>query len=48
LNPRKVKLLRYNVPPLDGVSSGDDPAAEGDLTVTDGGQESWYVAGRVR
>src|SRR5687767_7959597 len=29
LNPRKVKLLRYNVPPLDGVSSGDDPAAEG-------------------
>ena len=31
LNPRKVKLLRYNVPPLDGVSSGVDPAAEGDL-----------------
>jgi hypothetical protein len=29
LNPRKVKLLRYNVPPLDGVSSRDDPAAEG-------------------
>src|SRR5215218_8538021 len=29
LNPRKVKLLRYNVPPLDGVSSGVDPAAEG-------------------
>jgi hypothetical protein len=31
LNPRKVRLLRYNVPPLDGVSSGEDPAAEGDL-----------------
>jgi hypothetical protein len=31
LNPRKVKLLRYNVPPLDGVNSGVDPAAEGDL-----------------
>src|SRR5215211_5991748 len=38
LNPRKVRLLRYNVPPLDGVSSGGvnsggvnsgvDPAAE--------------------
>jgi hypothetical protein len=49
LNPRKVKLLRYNVPPLDGVSSGDDPGCpKGDLTVTDGGQESGYVAGRVR
>src|SRR4029450_13847602 len=31
LNPRKVRLLRYNVPPLDGVSSGEDPAVEGDL-----------------
>src|SRR4249919_2152799 len=28
LNPRKVRLLRYNAPPLDGVSSGDDRAAE--------------------
>src|SRR5215203_4399717 len=28
LNPRKVRLLRYNVPPLDGVSSGEDPATE--------------------
>jgi hypothetical protein len=31
LNPRKVRLLRYNVPPLDGVSSGEDPAVAGDL-----------------
>jgi hypothetical protein len=31
LNPRKVRLLRYNVPPLDGVCSCEDPAAEGDL-----------------
>jgi hypothetical protein len=28
LNPRKVRLLRYNVPPLDGVSSGEDLAAK--------------------
>src|SRR5690349_9344827 len=28
LKPRKVRLLRYNVPPLDGVSSGDDPTAK--------------------
>jgi hypothetical protein len=28
LNPRKVRLLRYNVPPLDRVNSGVDPAAE--------------------
>jgi hypothetical protein len=28
LKPRKVKLLRYNVPPLEGVSSGDDPTAK--------------------
>src|SRR5688500_9502521 len=46
LNPRKVRLLRYNVPPLDGVSSGEDPA-EGDLTVTDGSYEFGHVAGRV-
>jgi hypothetical protein len=31
LNPRKVRLLRYNVPPLDGVCSREDPAAEADL-----------------
>jgi hypothetical protein len=45
LNPRKVRLLRYNVPPLDRVNSGVDPAAEGDLTLTDGGPKSWYFAG---
>src|SRR6476619_6326455 len=28
LNPRKVRLLRYNVPPLDGVISGEDLAAK--------------------
>src|SRR4029450_10932445 len=28
LNPRKLRLLRYKLPPLDGVSSGEDPAAE--------------------
>jgi len=48
LNPRKVKLLRYNVSPLDGVSSGEDLAAKGDLTLTDTDSKSGYVAGRVR
>jgi hypothetical protein len=28
LKPRKVRLLRYNVPPLDGVCSGDAPVAK--------------------
>ena len=28
LKPRNVRLLRYNVPPLDGVCSGDDPSAK--------------------
>src|SRR5215211_4875695 len=28
LNPRRVRLLRYNVPPLDGVCSREDPTAE--------------------
>jgi len=37
--------LRYNVPPLDRVNSGVDPAAEGDLTLTDGGSKSWYITG---
>src|SRR4051794_25352773 len=28
LKPRKVRLLRYNVSPLDGVCSGDNPVAK--------------------
>src|SRR4249919_696848 len=48
LNPRKVRLLRYNVPPLDGVLRRRSVMCEGDLTLTDRRTESAYVAGRVQ